>query len=143
MKVKPICDFGGRGICVYTNKRQFSEAPTYRYGAIFVRGRKVYQNPRHTGGALVGCTDTDYFYFLCPKCGEVLQWNVREMWELPSSYPEVKKSPNHHIELEVWCRKCRLGGRVALSSNCFQGGPCDSTRIKPIEGVTDHAKSSD
>jgi len=100
---------------IYESKPQFSKAARKTFGAGWLDGQlKSHRNP--DSGNLTGCTDGDYFYFLCPKCGGVLQFNVLELWEFPSHYPEVKRSPCQHIVFEVWCRHCELGGELKLSN---------------------------
>ncbi|MFC1967754.1 hypothetical protein ACFLV2_03875 [Chloroflexota bacterium] len=101
------------GKLVYTSKPQFSKLST-----------KTLQVER---GCLTGSTDTDYFYFLCPKCGKILQHNVLELWELPSNNPKVKNTPCQHVVYEVWCQSCKLGANVKVSNLGWQGGKIEDS----------------
>ncbi len=96
------------GKLAYTSKPQFNKAATKTFGV--------------ERGGLTGSTDTDYFYFLCPKCGEVLQHNVLELWEYPPPYPNTKQSPCQHIVLEAWCQKCSSRYKFKVSNLGWQGG---------------------
>ncbi len=63
--------------------------------------------------------DTDYFYFLCPKCGEHLWFVVEELWEVPTRFKgESPLKTTQHLELHVFCPMCQIGGRLALDSDC-------------------------
>ena len=107
--------------CHYTaGKARFSKALTKSFGATHHRGR----NPGIQDGGLAGSTDTDYFYFLCPKCRGVVQWHLLFFVSGPSHHKEKeeKNRPAEHLQFELWCSACKLGGKVKMNNDCWQGG---------------------
>jgi len=120
---------GDHALRFEAKKFYFSQAPTRQFGADHMRGRKIVRNPSVMDGGVMGTTDTDYFYFLCPKCDGVLQWQVLCLVEGMSRVPG-RTAPHQHIQLEIWCRDCRLGGTIKLDNNCWQGGQIHTAPIR-------------
>jgi hypothetical protein len=83
-----------------------------------------------SGGKLTGTTDTDYFYFLCPKCDgggsqimRILSYGQqpdKNDFEYPDLEPAAKISFNFSFEL--YCPKCKLRNVVKVANNGRQGG---------------------
>jgi len=81
-------------------------------------------------GRLVGSTDTDYFYFHCPRCGdsEVLQIaDFKVIKDGPVEYArgrEERKQVKRDfiIAFELHCLKCGLDDFVKVSNIGWQGG---------------------
>jgi hypothetical protein len=88
----------------------------------FNNGRPFHGSEEVMGGKLKGSTDTDYFYFFCPKCGDtnVLQvLDYRVIREGPveqhmQNRPKAKK--DFTIAFELWCQKCELHDFVKISN---------------------------
>jgi len=106
------------GKLCYTAKSPFGRARIRTYGVGYFRGRKLIQNPSLMCGDLKGETDTDYFYFHCPKCGQALRFVVEELWEVPTRFQDSPLQTTQHLQLRVHCLRCRLGGTVKLDSDC-------------------------
>jgi hypothetical protein len=105
-------------------KCAWSHAPTKSFNGVFCRGQEEVFNPRVDDGGVTGETDTDYFYFLCPGCKEVLQWHLIGFAMGPSRIPLKKEMciPHQHLEVEIYCRKCKLAGIIKINNDCWQGG---------------------
>lgn len=81
-----------------------------------------------TEGKLIGTTDTDYFYFLCPTCGDtqVLQIvdfeiiSEDKVQYAPNDRPKAKK--DFSIGLKIYCENCKMEDSVKISNTGWQGG---------------------
>jgi predicted nucleic-acid-binding Zn-ribbon protein len=94
-------------------------------------------NPYHgsgavAGGKLQGATDTDYFYFFCPKCPNryimrILDYEVRH--ERPDNpYNEqfqLKAKRGFVLAFKLHCEKCGHTDFVKISNVGWQGGTHD------------------
>jgi len=79
-------------------------------------------------GKLTGSTDTDYFYFFCPQCGDtqilrILDFQV--IYETPTKKirderPKIKR--DFTIGFELYCKKCKLRDFVKISNRGWQEG---------------------
>lgn len=95
------------------------------------------------GGKLKGATDTDYFYFLCPKCGgnqilKILDFVVKH--DGPVEYaPKLRKDARRDftIAFELKCGACGLHDIVKVSNIGWQDGKLkncprlDKAALKP------------
>lgn len=80
----------------------------------FNNGKPFHGSENISNGRLTGTTDTDYFYFFCPKRGnthvlQILDFSIVN--EGPVEYakegrPKVKK--DFTIAFEPYCSKCKL-----------------------------------
>lgn len=80
-------------------------------------------------GKLRGSTDTDYFYFFCPKCkgSQVLRLlNYRIIQEQPrNEYDEglrSKSAKGFTLQFKLYCESCGLTDFVKLSNFGRQSG---------------------
>ncbi len=80
-------------------------------------------------GKLTGTTDTDYFYFLCPKCdnggSHIMRiLNFGQLKEREFRYKELKLKSNTFMQFcfELYCPNCKLHTVVKLSNEGRQGG---------------------
>jgi len=79
-------------------------------------------------GKLTGTTDTDYFYFFCPKCGDtqilqILDFGIVK--EGPVEYAKEHRSKakkDFIIAFKLYCPKCKLLDFVKVSNIGWQGG---------------------
>ncbi len=83
-------------------------------------------------GKLTGATDTDYFYFFCPKCPDkhimrMLDYVVREERDDNPYNDKFKKKAKKGFTLafQIYCEKCKHTDGVRLSNICWQGGTHD------------------
>lgn len=80
------------------------------------------------GGKLVGSTDTDYFYFLCPRCGDSNMLRILDYYvvqEGPVEYaPDDRKDAKRDFILQfpLKCDMCGFSDTVKISNTCYQGG---------------------
>jgi len=91
-------------------------------------GGKPYHGHEVQKGKLRGSTDTDYFYFFCPKCGDdhvlqILDFDVVK--DGPVEYakeqrPKAKR--DFIIALQLFCPNCKLVDFVKVANVGWQGG---------------------
>jgi predicted RNA-binding Zn-ribbon protein involved in translation (DUF1610 family) len=90
-------------------------------------------------GRLMGATDTDYFYFFCPKCGDsqimqILDYKV--VCDGPVEYAKDERpgaKRDFIIAFQLRCSKCRLTDFVKVANIGWQGGRLSDS---PIFGLT-------
>lgn len=82
-----------------------------------------------SGGNLTGTTDTDYFYFFCPKCRDrqilrILDYAVRLESPGGEHYPDEKprQARDFVFTLKLYCPKCKLKDLVKIGNVGWQGG---------------------
>jgi hypothetical protein len=80
-------------------------------------------------GKLEGATDTDYFYFFCPKCPDrfimrLLDYEVRDqLGEHPYAEQTTKRAAKaFRIVLKLYCENCKLQDFVKIRNTGWQGG---------------------
>lgn len=79
-------------------------------------------------GRLVGATDTDYFYFLCPKCDDSPMLRLLDYYVLaegPVRYaPDTRNDAKRDFNLafELKCEECGFTDYVKISNTGYQGG---------------------
>lgn len=95
----------------------------------FNRGKPYHGSEAISGGKLHGATDTDYFYFFCPKCSgnemmRVLDYEVRhEQRENPYNVElSPKAARGFTLAFKLHCQKCGLSDFVKISNTGWQGG---------------------
>jgi hypothetical protein len=122
-----VTDFGGEAKTIHRSDCVWSHAVSKSFSGTWVRGGELVHNPSVMGvegGGVTGRTDTDYFYFNCPKCQGILQWHVTG-FAIGRSYLAAKREldiPMEHIELEIHCRACHLSGTIKINNDNWQGG---------------------
>lgn len=96
------------------------------------RGQPFHGSNKVEGGALTGKTDTDYFYFICPKCDEdqmmrVLDYEI-QMEGPPEAYPDEKPKQKRDFTLafKIYCPTCKMKDFVKISNVGWQGGSLSS-----------------
>jgi hypothetical protein len=94
----------------------------------FNNGKPFHGSGAIEGGKLTGATDTDYFYFFCPQCGDQQILQVRDYTVLENGpvteYVEERPGAQRDFLLafELYCPKCKLHDFVKLSNTGWQGG---------------------
>ena len=98
----------------------------------FNNGRPYGGSAMAQGGGLTGATDTDYFYFFCPKCSgkyimRILEYGVREeIPENPYNSEFKRKAKNGFIlAFRLYCENCKHTDFVKISNMGLQGGTHD------------------
>lgn len=96
----------------------------------FNQGKPYHGSDIVSGGKLTGKTDTDYFYFICPQCGNghimrILDYNVSHDGK-PEHYPDLKPTPvrDFTIAFQLHCPACGLIDFVKISNTGWQGVSC-------------------
>lgn len=100
----------------------------------FNGGKPYHGSENVSDGKLKGATDTDYFYFFCPKCPEseilrVLDYEVRHE-QAANPYNDQLKSKaakGFTIALKLHCEKCGMTDFVKVSNLGWQGGKHSAT----------------
>jgi predicted RNA-binding Zn-ribbon protein involved in translation (DUF1610 family) len=95
----------------------------------FNNGKIYHGSADVMSGKLQGSTDTDYFYFFCPKCPDrhimrILDCEIKEQ-EIENPYNEkfTKKAKKAFtIAFQIYCEKCNLADFVKISNIGLQGG---------------------
>lgn len=95
----------------------------------FNRGKPYHGSSAVSDGRLKGATDTDYFYFFCPRCNDrhilrPLDYAVHV--EKPDNeYNDQTKSKalkGFTLVFQLYCEKCGLMDFVKISNLGLQGG---------------------
>jgi ribosomal protein S27AE len=80
-------------------------------------------------GRLTGATDTDYFYFFCPRCGDrhimrVLEHGFREGPGPAQAYPDMRPRQAHDFTMafKLYCPQCHLTDFVKIGNTGRQEG---------------------
>lgn len=106
----------------------------------FNNGKPYHGSEDVCDGKLRGQTDTDYFYFLCPKCADntVLQIQdfkvVRDGPVLYSPETRLGAKRDFVIAFKLRCHTCNLVDFVKVSNIGWQGGRI-TKQILPPEGI--------
>tara|TARA_R110000787_G_scaffold281471_1_gene392818 strand:+ start:1338 stop:1682 length:345 start_codon:yes stop_codon:yes gene_type:complete len=97
--------------------------------ATFNNGKSYHGSEAAMNGGLTGSTDTDYFYFFCPKCPDrhimrILEYGVRE--ETPDNpyNAELEKKAKNGFTLafKLYCENCKHTDFVKISNTGWQVG---------------------
>jgi len=111
-----------------TKKTQFNNGKTY-HGSYLV----------HKGN-LKGATDTDYFYFFCPKCPEqyvmrILEYDIHEYKENNPYNDQVKIKAKNGFTLvfKLYCENCKHIDFTKISNMGLQGMSYDKFMKHKIE----------
>ena len=96
----------------------------------FNGGKPYHGSSEVEGGRLRGATDTDYFYFFCPKCPNdeilrVLDYDVRQ--EMPDNpYNEKLGKPKAErgfvLAFKLHCQRCGFTDFTKIGNLGWQGG---------------------
>jgi len=99
----------------------------------FNEGKPYHGSSEVENGKLVGATDTDYFYFFCPKCPDrqilrILEYG-KHVFHSENEYNELIKGKKSKygftLAFKLYCQKCRLTDFVKISNLGWQGGSFD------------------
>lgn len=100
----------------------------------FNKGKAYHGSESVMNGGLKGSTDTDYFYFFCPKCPgqeimRVLDYEVRaEQSENPyNTELSPKAAKGFTLAFKIYCQKCKCTDFVKVSNMGRQGGKLSDT----------------
>ncbi len=93
--------------------------------------------PAVEDGKLTGKTDTDYFYFFCPKCEDTQIMQILDFRFLKKESAKYKDKYRKKLKrefiiaFELYCHKCKLHDCVKVSNIGWQGGKLkDSLNLK-------------
>ncbi len=95
----------------------------------FNKGKAYHGSESVMNGGLKGSTDTNYFYFFCPKCPDQEIMRVLD-YEVRAEHPEnpyntelsPKASKGFTLAFKVYCQKCKHTDFVKISNMGWQGG---------------------
>jgi len=99
----------------------------------FNKGRPFHGSRKIDEGKLVGSTDTDYFYFFCPKCGDTQILQVLDFCIIREGKVEYAKDvrpkakKDFTIAFELYCPKCELRDFIKVSNIGWQDGKLKDT----------------
>lgn len=94
----------------------------------FNKGRPFHGSNKISNGKLTGMTDTDYFYFFCPRCADTHILQILDYTFIKDGSVEYAKEDRPKtnrdfiIAFELYCPKCKLHDFVKLSNIGGQGG---------------------
>ncbi|POG01004.1 hypothetical protein BGP82_26525 [Pseudomonas putida] len=95
----------------------------------FNAGKAYHGSADVTNGKLTGATDTDYFYFFCPKCEgreilRLLDYDLRAEQPINPYDDQLssKAASGFTFAFKVHCERCGLTDFVKLSNLHWQGG---------------------
>ena len=94
----------------------------------FNQGRPFHGSENVMGGKLMGSTDTDYFYFFCPKCRntqilQILDFGIIKDGPVERYKKERKKAKRDFtIAFKLYCPECKLEDFVKISNIGWAGG---------------------
>ena len=94
----------------------------------FNKGEPFHGSEDVMDGKLTGLTDTDYFYFFCPKCGDTQILQVLDFGILKDGPVErykkerPKAKRDFTIAFELYCPECKLHDFVKVSNIGWAGG---------------------
>jgi hypothetical protein len=95
----------------------------------FNNGKPYHGSEAVEGGKLRGATDTDYFYFFCPRCPDdqllrILDFAVTR--DEPDNRFNKELSPKavrtFYIVFKIHCQNCGLTDFVKISNDGWQSG---------------------
>jgi hypothetical protein len=104
----------------------------------FNQGKPYHGSSAVSDGKLTGTTDTDYFYFFCPRCQDrhimrILDYAQHiEERSGGERYPDVrpKQARDFTIAFKLYCPRCKLTDFVKVGDVGWQG------RQLPVEAHT-------
>ncbi len=95
----------------------------------FNNGKPYHGSDAVKGGKLQGATDTDYFYFFCPKCPDkqimrILDYGLHASEDENPYNAKMKKKAKEGFTLvfKLYCENCKLMDFVKISNMGQQGG---------------------
>ena len=106
----------------------------------FNNGKSYHGSDAASAGGLRGATDTDYFYFFCPKCRgrrvmRILEHGIHDQKaENPyNKFFSVKAKSGFTLVFKLRCEKCRHTDFVKISNMGCQGGSFDEAEGKIVQ----------
>jgi hypothetical protein len=94
----------------------------------FNKGKPFHGSDEVTEGRLTGATDTDYFYFHCPKCPSGTGLQISDYTVVSDGPPEYAKEDrpgaqrDFIIAFELRCQACKFHDFVKVANIGWQGG---------------------
>ena len=94
----------------------------------FNKGKPYHGSEEDSRGRLTGTTDTDHFYFFCPRCQDrhimrILEYGVHLEGPGGQFYPDERpRQPQDFILVfKLFCPKCKLTDFVKVGNVGWQG----------------------
>jgi len=104
----------------------------------FNNGRPYHGSEAVKKGKLTGSTDTDYFYFFCPKCPNkhimrILDYGLHAHEKENPYNPDFKRKAKEGFTLvfKIYCENCSHLDFVKISNTGWQGGTHDQILRMP------------
>ena len=101
----------------------------------FNRGKPYHGSENVSDGQLVGTTDSDYFYFFCPRCKDrhimrVLDYGVHYGGTGGEQYPDErpKQTRDFVLAFKLYCKNCKLTDFTKIGNVGWQGGQLPQPR---------------
>ncbi len=105
----------------------------------FNNGKPYHGSDLAERGGLRGATDTDYFYFFCPKCPErrvmrVLEYGGHDYKDTNryNANFKAKAKCGFTLVFKLHCENCGLTDFVKISNMGWQGGRYDEAHGKIV-----------
>ena len=96
----------------------------------FNNGKPYHGSDEIMSGKLQGLTDTDYFYFFCPRCPDkhilrILDYKIHEAAnDHPYNSKVIRKAKRAFtFVFHLYCDECQLSDFVKISNTGWQCGP--------------------
>ena len=115
----------------------------------FNNGKPYHGSDRASHGKLRGATDTDYFYFFCPKCPgrrimRILEYGLHDQ-KAENPYNEffkVKAKSGFTLVFKLHCEKCHHTDFVKISNTGWQGGSYNEAEGKVVPEAPNSPKQN-
>ena len=139
-KLKYLSQKEGRSVSEFIRRsiENYYRGGDYRLKE-FNRGKPFHGSGDINDGKLTGLTDTDYFYFFCPKCGDTQILQVLDFGILRDGPVELYKKErpkakrDFTIAFELYCPECKLHDFVKVSNIGWAGGKLKDSCLGALE----------